>query len=1047
LSTGTFLARDCVAQDNDISTSTGLVGYWPFSEGMGASTANALRESPDLFGNSGAARIVGPAWVKGKHGNALDFSGSKTAVLVEKTKELGCDKQVSIAAWVKLARPKGRCMILNHSYSYRLCVNQGRKRRVRFQLSLDGNWAGNWLIGKTSLDEGRWYHVAGVYDGKERRIYINGKLDAAKPAKGAIGNGRDFAIGASRIKSSRKRTYKTGEKVSYQVAEPFAGVIDEVKVWNRAISAKEVARAANENHAKVLAMLGGEKSLYFYAVKCVAMLGKDLPYEIAVFNSARGRFAGSIVSAISDMDGRKVFEKPHQIAVGPREKRTIGIPFKPKAAGSYKLKVLSQTKEVFETSLLALAPRPRSPVGEPELRKVLTVDLTKDMDDDVFCHDGTSKIVRSHIGSYREAGPKKFSRFVARLPLDRTGLHLVRVTYPDDKARVCEIASSSPVGADRFNAHTGYFTGGDYPLSGKFQTFEFVMWARHTDQALVFTSWLDRRPAAASRIEVFEIDGRLPSRPASRAGDSRYIGHYWEDAQPLSRCFGGSAPELADFDKMVGNMCDYFDYTGQNIVMHPVLWYGGPIYNSLVEARGDKGGFHFPTSGWLDIVLERFEERGLKFYGLFNVHDLSSLKRTMNGDIKRVQAGEPTFNSVSKDNDVFIKTWHHRASMFNALHPRVQERVLALVEELAERYSRSPAFAGLGFHLTMAQLLQPGGLEVSYDDWTVGQFESDTGLEIPVSAKDPKRFGKRYEWIMQHAKDRWIRWRCERVAEYYGKVAGILRGKRKDLRFVVTILEPPMAIMDPQRLAWMGGKRLVELSREGGIDPVLLAQHPGVIIQQRLGPTAKIKRLASGITRGRWGCPPPTPESIDAVRGMDFAEEQQKEYKTTDEFAVFMYNRYFESAVGRHRPLKSDWFKSIPWRATAIVPAHEHFMEYYAHAMAVFDPAIMAVGGFTNGTIGHGSRVERFARVFRRLPQGKWEEMGGLPDGVVGRTLDVGGRTYLYLVNRRPAKARVFLNASKPMKPLGGSPSLVKKKGGHTVEIGPYQLAAWVGTG
>ncbi|MDX2344333.1 MAG: hypothetical protein QNL26_10815, partial [Acidimicrobiia bacterium] len=831
-----------------------MIGYWAFNEGKGDVTKNTVCGSPDIFGNSGDARIEQPAWMAGRYGKAIDFSGSKTAVLVDKTTELECEKEVSIAAWVKLKEPRGRGLVVNHSYAYRLFVTQGGRNRVGFQLNLNGEWASNWLIGRTSLENGKWYHIAGVYDGKERRIYINGKLDAVEPAGGTIGNGRDFVIGAESIKTE-KRVFRANGKVKYKVAEPFGGVIDEVKVWNRALSHEEIAKAAKENQAQVASLLGDHRDLYFYAVKSVGMLGEVGPYQLAVFNGAAKPFSGDVVVTVSAPEGETVYEKTNRLNILSRESRTISIPIKAAQAGVHRARVASHGDEIFETSLIALAPQARQAVGKLDLKKVLSVDLTKALGPDEFLDDGTSRIVDSSIGAYREAGAKKFSRFVARLPLRRTGLHLVRVTYPDDKVRTCEIATRSPVAADGFNAHSGYFTGGDFPISGKLQTFEFIMWARDVNQALVFTTWLDNQPAAASAIEVFEIDGRLPAGEASRAPSFRHIGHFWEDAQPLSRSFGGNAADLEDFDATVGNMCDYFDYTGQNLLMHPVVWYEGPIYNSLVEGRGGQGGFHFPTAGWVDILLKRFEERGFKFYALFNVHQLPSLMNTMNVDTAKIQAGEPTFNAISRDNETRIKRGHHRSSMFNALHPRVQERILALVEEVGDRYAGSPAFAGIGFHLTMAQLLQPGGLEVSYDDWTMGEFKKDTGMKIPVDGSDPERFGKRYEWIMENAQDEWIQWRCERIAEYYGKVAEILRDKRKDLQLVVTILEPPMSMIDPQRQAWMDGKRLVELSREGGIDPALLGKHPGVVIQQRLGPTAKKHRLTSGVTRGRWGSP------------------------------------------------------------------------------------------------------------------------------------------------------------------------------------------------
>ncbi|MFV1995656.1 MAG: hypothetical protein ACC661_09485, partial [Verrucomicrobiales bacterium] len=681
---------------------------------------------------------------------------------------------------------------------------------------------------------------------------------------------------------------------------------------------------------------------------------------------------------------------------------------------------------------------------------ILTLDLASNLGANAFVDDGTSHVVQTELGAYREAGPEKFSRFAARVALRRTGLHLVRVTYPDDKARTCEISSTSPEESDRFNIHSGYFTGDDFPLSGRLQTAEFVMWARHRDQALVFTSWLEDEPAAASRIEVYEIEGRLPAHHARQNGkmpDRRWIGHYWEDAQPLSRCFGGDAPELADFDRVVKNLCDYFDYTDQNLLMHPVVWYEGPIYNSLVESRGGKGGFHLPVNGWMDILLNRFEERGFKFYGLFNVHQLPSLMREMNADLEGIKKGEPTFNTVSRENEVYIKTFHHRLSMINALHPRVQQRVLALVEELTQRYGSYTAFGGIGFHVTLAQLLAPGSLEVSYDDWTINAFEEDTGIRVPVDRADPERFSKRYAWLMENARARWISWRCERLAAFYGEVARVLRQPARDLELVVTLLEPPMSIIDPQREAWRNGKSLVELAREGGIDPKLLSRIPNLVIQQRLGPTAKKKRQSFGTTRGRWGSPPPTPESIEAVRQMDFSEQQQREFKRKDHFGVFLYNRYFESNVGERKPLSSTWFRSIPWRASAVVPAHRNFMEYYAHSLAMLDPGLIAIGGFTNGTAGHEKDVADFASVYRALPaDGSWKEIVGLGEGVLGRFGEIEGQPGCYLINRTPEKVRVIVPEKfwrHATRGIGNSPPFKLTEKGAIIELEAYQLGAW----
>ncbi|MCD6361385.1 MAG: hypothetical protein J7M38_11065 [Armatimonadetes bacterium] len=100
-------AATAVAQ----SPADGLIGYRAFDEGEGDLVVNSTRSAPDIFGKTGAAKIIGPIWTEGRHGAAMDFSGGETAVIVDKTAELDCERQIIIAAWIKLDNPQGRGMI------------------------------------------------------------------------------------------------------------------------------------------------------------------------------------------------------------------------------------------------------------------------------------------------------------------------------------------------------------------------------------------------------------------------------------------------------------------------------------------------------------------------------------------------------------------------------------------------------------------------------------------------------------------------------------------------------------------------------------------------------------------------------------------------------------------------------------------------------------------------------------------------------------------------------------------------------------------------
>ncbi|MBN1669672.1 MAG: LamG domain-containing protein [Kiritimatiellae bacterium] len=983
----------------------GLVGYWPFDEGQGTLAANVTCMDGDWMGCTGHADLREAGWAPGRFGPGLAAARADVRPL----NGLACRRAVTVAAWIKPGHPKGRWILVNREYAYRLCVNQAGKNRVRLQLNLDGNWANNWLAGNTSLPNGEWVHVAGVYDGRERRIYVNGQLDGRGPASGAIGAGaRNFRFSAG-----------------------GSGVLDEVKIWQRALSGPEISAIMRQDKAQVLARLRPEHRLWFYPVKVVAWAGVSEEVALVAFNAGKQEYAGELRCVLRAAGGETTVLRRDRVRIAPRGtfewRPTVNLA----RPGRHALAVCGGERTLFETALYAMHRAPRRAPGPLKTTPVLDVDLARELGPAEFCDDGTSRVVDSALGRYREAGPADFSRFVVRTPVRKTGLHLLRVTYPDDKPRQCEIIAWSPARADLFSAQTGYFTGVQYPLSMQVQTVDCMLWVRDVNQAVVFTSRQRGQPAAAARVELFEIEGGLPAAPAARGPNQRRIGLYWEDAQPLHMCHGGTATDLAGFDAMAVNLCDYMDYCGLNVLYHPLVWYDGPIYNSCVEPRGARGGQDFPPDGFVDILLNRFEERGFRFFAVLNVHRLPSLAADRT-EFDAVAAGAATARTVTRENR-FGPSWHGRPPAYNALHPAVQKPVKALVGEMAHRYARSPAFGGVTLHLTRCQLLWPGDLDASYDDWTIAQFEKDTGLRVDADARDPNRFGKRYDWLMANARQPWIDWRCRRTAEFYGELADAVRAPRGDLQLVLSLWDP-----FPARIAerWRKGERLVELVKEYAIDLDLLKGRAGLAVQRYMSAT-DYRHKARGGKDSALGL---------AHRQIEFDDAQMKELRRSAGFGVYLHNRYWESSLRNKKRLPCEWFPGINWRASALVPAHEHFMEYYAHAMALFDPADISVGGFTTGTVGHEGRVEKFARVFRALPQGAWETVAGVGEHVVCRMLETNGKRYAYLVNRSPQPVTIALPAPgvppQPC-PLGASPPLAQAAGRWTVTLAPYELAAW----
>jgi hypothetical protein len=77
---------------------------------------------------------------------------------------------------------------------------------------------------------GRWYHLAGTYDGRVMTIYVNGEKAQSAPARGAL------------LVDDSELVIGKGDP-EYSGGEYFHGLIDEVRLWNVARSAEQIRSA------------------------------------------------------------------------------------------------------------------------------------------------------------------------------------------------------------------------------------------------------------------------------------------------------------------------------------------------------------------------------------------------------------------------------------------------------------------------------------------------------------------------------------------------------------------------------------------------------------------------------------------------------------------------------------------------------------------------------------------------------------------------------------------------------------------------------------
>ena len=201
-----------------------LLLYLPFNEGKG-------KAMEDLSPHENDAELVGDAdWVDGKFGKALEFgqAGEVKAPYIELN-----EKSFTVTMWVKPALSGGdqQCVFTqtqvnaqNTSLHYRI-YNNGTVRMGFYANDLDA---------PAAVKADKWAHITFWLDvkGKSRQIYIDGKSvaeDAGKAGIAYLGKAGDTMIGSWGA---------TGQK--------FNGIIDEVAVWDRALSEDDIQRSMED---------------------------------------------------------------------------------------------------------------------------------------------------------------------------------------------------------------------------------------------------------------------------------------------------------------------------------------------------------------------------------------------------------------------------------------------------------------------------------------------------------------------------------------------------------------------------------------------------------------------------------------------------------------------------------------------------------------------------------------------------------------------------------------------------------------------------------
>jgi len=210
-----------------------LTGLWHFD----IINDNIARDSSK---NETNGKLVGmdkdEFLVKGKFGNALMFNGNNW-IDIKPSRSLRLNEDYSLSVWINpfdMPRNMERFIIDSDFWRsgsrYSLVLHNGFVRFMHNYVGLDNE--GNIIqvpYGEAGLVRNRWHHIAAVSTKDELQLYVDGEIKAVKPYSKKNQFKKDVSL-------------RIGGRTDPPQLECFKGLVDDVAIWNRALTTLEVKK-------------------------------------------------------------------------------------------------------------------------------------------------------------------------------------------------------------------------------------------------------------------------------------------------------------------------------------------------------------------------------------------------------------------------------------------------------------------------------------------------------------------------------------------------------------------------------------------------------------------------------------------------------------------------------------------------------------------------------------------------------------------------------------------------------------------------------------
>ena len=212
----------------------GLAAYWPLNDGNGVIVTEAVSGFDGILIN-----MDDNNWTVGPEMDALNFNGTDEYILVPGYRGVSGISSRSCTAWIKTAGADADQVIVSWGSSL-------AGQRWMFRIQAGGEPAvavgGGYATGNLPVADNQWHHIAAILDSDgtpsvdEIMFYVDGILQSTLP------------VNTHPINTGNTEPVYIGKLNSGTIPSFFNGLLDEIRIYDRALTAEEItAVALNQN--------------------------------------------------------------------------------------------------------------------------------------------------------------------------------------------------------------------------------------------------------------------------------------------------------------------------------------------------------------------------------------------------------------------------------------------------------------------------------------------------------------------------------------------------------------------------------------------------------------------------------------------------------------------------------------------------------------------------------------------------------------------------------------------------------------------------------